>query len=116
MNAEPPGFDRAALYAALREWELSVTSLSYLPLGAGSQRYLERDAAGTRLFVTVDVLEWELYGMLGPTFDPWMTPDLESGLESLQAPHVGDPDARHLWTMLQSLLSQVGESCSWRRR
>src|ERR1700749_4584924 len=46
MNAEPPGFDRAALYAALREWELSITSLSYLPLGAGSHHYLARDAAG----------------------------------------------------------------------
>ena len=44
MNAEPPGFDRAALYAALREWELSITSLSYLPLGAGSHHYLARDA------------------------------------------------------------------------
>ncbi len=83
MNAEPPGFDRAALYAALREWELSITSLSYLPLGAGSHHYLARDAAGTRWFVTVDVLEWKLYGMFGPTFDPWVTPDLESGLDGL---------------------------------
>lgn len=83
MNAEPPGFDRAALYAALREWELSITSLSYLPLGAGSHHYLARDAAGTRWFVTVDVLEWKLFGMFGPTFDPWVTPDLESGLDGL---------------------------------
>lgn len=83
MNAEPPGFDRAALYAALREWEPSITSLSYLPLGAGSHHYLARDAAGTRWFVTVDVLEWKLYGMFGPTFDPWVTPDLESGLDGL---------------------------------
>ena len=83
MNAEPPGFDRAALYAALREWELSITSLSYLPLGAGSHHCLARDAAGTRWFVTMDVLEWKLDGMFGPTFDPWVTPDLESGLDGL---------------------------------
>jgi hypothetical protein len=48
MNAEPPGFDRAALYAALREWELSITSLSYLPLGAGSHHYLAGEASRGR--------------------------------------------------------------------
>ncbi|HVX42884.1 MAG TPA: phosphotransferase [Mycobacteriales bacterium] len=83
MNAEPPGFDRTALAAVLREWEFSITSLEYLPLGAGSHHYLARDAAANRWFVTVDVLEWKLYGMFGPTFDPWVTPDLQSGFDGL---------------------------------
>jgi spectinomycin phosphotransferase len=83
MNAEPPGFNRAALGAALRDWELSITSLSYLPLGAGSHHYLARDVSGNRWFVTVDVLEWKLFGMFGPTFDPWITPDLQSGFDGL---------------------------------
>lgn len=83
MNAEPHGFDRAALGAALREWELSITSLTYLPLGAGSHHYLAGDALGNRWFVTVDVLEWKLYGMFGPTFDPWVTPDLQAGFDGL---------------------------------
>jgi hypothetical protein len=55
MNAEPPAFDRAALGAALQERELSITSLTYLPLGAGSHHYLARDAVGDRWCVTVDV-------------------------------------------------------------
>jgi Phosphotransferase enzyme family len=83
MNAEPPGFDRAALGAALQERELSITSLTYLPLGAGSHHYLARDAVGNRWFVTVDVLEWKLYGMFGPTFDPWVIPDLQPGFDGL---------------------------------
>ncbi|HEY1639495.1 MAG TPA: hypothetical protein VGG35_02305 [Streptosporangiaceae bacterium] len=83
MNAEPPGFDRAALGSALQEWELSITSLTYLPLGAGSHHYLARDAVGNRWFVTVDVLEWKLYGMFGPTFDPWVIPDLQPGFDGL---------------------------------
>jgi spectinomycin phosphotransferase len=83
MNAEPPGFDRAALVAALREWELPITSLTYLSLGAGSHHYLARDTVGNRWFVTVDVLEWKLYGMFGPTFDPWVIPDLQSGFDGL---------------------------------
>lgn len=83
MNVEPPGFDRATLAETLREWELSITSLRYVPLGAGSHHYLARDALGARWFVTVDVLEWKLYGTHGPTFDPWVTPDLEAGLDGL---------------------------------
>lgn len=83
MNIEPPGFDRAALSGVLRQWGISSTSLTYLPLGAGSHHYLAQDTAANRWFVTVDVLEWKLYGMFGPTFDPWTTPDLESGFDGL---------------------------------
>lgn len=80
---EPPGFDRSALALVLLEWELSINSLEYLPLGAGSHHYLARDVHGTSWFVTVDVLEWKLYGTHGPTFDPWVVPDIESGLDGL---------------------------------
>ena len=83
MNAEPPGFDRAALVAALREWDLSITALRYLPLGAGSHHYLATDSIGDQWFVTVDVLEWKLYGTFGPTFEPWVDLDLDSGLDGL---------------------------------
>lgn len=83
MNVEPPGFDRAALGVLLREWELSITSLRYLPLGAGSHHYLATGTGGARWFVTVDVLEWKLYGTHGPTFDSWVIPDLEAGLDGL---------------------------------
>jgi hypothetical protein len=30
--------------------------------------------------------------------------------------HVDDPDARHMETMLQSLVSESGEASSWRQR
>jgi spectinomycin phosphotransferase len=83
MNAEPKGFDRAALRAALQDWELPVTSLRYLPVGAGSHHYLARNRTGGRWFVTVDVLEWKLGGMFGPTFDPWEIPDLQAGFDGL---------------------------------
>ncbi len=83
MNAEPPGFDRAALGAALQEWELSITSLTCLPLGAGSHHYRARDAVCNRWFVTAGVLEWKLYGMFGPTFDPWVIPGLQAGFDGL---------------------------------
>jgi spectinomycin phosphotransferase len=83
MNAEPPGFDRAALVEALREWDLSITALRYLPVGAGSHHYLATDSFDNQWFVTVDVLEWKLYGTFGPTFEPWVDIDLESGLDGL---------------------------------
>lgn len=35
---------------------------------------------------------------------------------AFQSSHVDDPDTRHMGTMLQSLLSEVGEASSWRRR
>ena len=35
---------------------------------------------------------------------------------ALQSSHVDDPDIRHMWTMLQSLLNEAGEASSWRRR
>jgi hypothetical protein len=83
MNVEPRGFDRAALVATLCEWDLSITALSYLPLGAGSHHYLAIDSVGNQWFVTVDVLEWKLYGTFGPTLEPWVAIDLESGLDGL---------------------------------
>ena len=46
MNVEPRNFDRDALVSTLRAWELSVTSLSYLPVGAGAHHYLAVDWAG----------------------------------------------------------------------
>jgi hypothetical protein len=35
---------------------------------------------------------------------------------TLHSPHVGDPDTQHMWTMLQSLLSEADEASSRRRR
>jgi hypothetical protein len=35
---------------------------------------------------------------------------------TLHSPHVDDADTRHMWTMLQSLLSEAGEASSWGRR
>lgn len=83
MNSEPAGLDRGALVSALRAWELSVTSLSYLPVGAGSHHYLALDSDGRRWFVTVDELLAKLFGMLGPTFVPWLDVDLDAAFDSL---------------------------------
>jgi spectinomycin phosphotransferase len=83
MNAEPPDLDRAALLSTLRTWELSVTSLMYLPVGAGSHHHLAHDSDGRRWFVTVDELVSKLFGMLGPTFSPWLDIDLEAAFNAL---------------------------------
>lgn len=83
MNSEPAGLDRDALVAALRAWELSVTSLSYLPVGAGSHHYLALDSYGRRWFVTVDELMAKLFGMMGPTFSPWIDVDLDAACDAL---------------------------------
>jgi spectinomycin phosphotransferase len=57
MYAEPPGFDRAALTAALRAgWGIEVAAMRYEPIGFGTHHYRVRDAAGADWFVNVDVL------------------------------------------------------------
>ena len=66
MNVEPRNFDRDALVSTLRAWELSVTSISYLPVGAGAHHYLAVDSGGQRWFVTVDGLFGKLLAMLWP--------------------------------------------------
>jgi hypothetical protein len=54
----PDGLTGAALIAALRRcWNLSVTSLTYLPVGWGSHHWEAAGPAGRRWFVTVDDLE-----------------------------------------------------------
>lgn len=83
MNSEPAGLDRDALVPVLRAWELSVTSLSYLPVGAGSHHYLALDSDGRRWFVTVDELVVKLFGMMGPTFSPWVDVDLDAAFDAL---------------------------------
>ena len=110
------GFVRAALGAALQERELSITSLTCLPLGAGSHHCLARDVVGNRWFVTVDVLEWKLCGMFGPTFDPWVIPFGESARRLL-----GDNESliRELRDRCGELADEVrdaGEASSWGRR
>ncbi len=83
MQTEPGDLDRGALLAALRAWELSITSLSYLPVGAGSHHYLALDSDGGRWFVTVDELLVKLFGHSGPTFSPWVDIDLDAAFEVL---------------------------------
>jgi spectinomycin phosphotransferase len=83
LNSEPARLDRVALVSALRAWELSVTSLSYLPVGAGSHHYLAHDSDGRRWFVTVDELVVKLFGMMGPTFSPWVDIDLDAAFDAL---------------------------------
>jgi cytidylate kinase len=39
-----------------------------------------------------------------------------ASIGTLHSSHVDDPDTRHRWTMLQSLLREAGEASSWRRR
>jgi spectinomycin phosphotransferase len=84
MNVEPRNFDRDALVSTLLAWELSVTSLSYLPVGAGAHHYLAVDSGGQRWFVTVDGLFGKLFAMLGPTFSPWIDVDLEAAFKALE--------------------------------
>jgi spectinomycin phosphotransferase len=83
VHTESPDLDCAALVAVLRGWELQVTSLRYLPVGAGSHHYLATDTEGRRWFVTVDELLVKLFGMMGPTFVPWLEVDLDAGYEVL---------------------------------
>ena len=83
MNSEPAGLDRTALVSALRTWELSITSLSYLPVGAGSHHYLALGSDGRRWFVTADGLLAKLFGMMGPTFTPYFDIDLDAGYDAL---------------------------------
>ena len=37
-------------------------------------------------------------------------------IRAIRSLHVDDPDARHMETMLQSLVSESGEASSWRQR
>ncbi|HUS61851.1 MAG TPA: phosphotransferase [Acidimicrobiales bacterium] len=83
MNEEPLDLDRDALVSTLRAWGLSVTSLRYMPVGAGSHHYLAIDSHGRRWFVTVDWLLTKLFGMMGPTFVPWSEVDLDAGFGAL---------------------------------
>lgn len=92
MNSEPAGFDRDALMSALRTWDLSVSTLTYLPVGAGSHHYLALDSDGRRWFVTVDELITKLFGMSGPTFMPWLDVDLDRGPPGLTPPRRSTPD------------------------
>lgn len=78
MKAEPADLDRRALISALEGWDLAVTSLEYLPVGAGSHHYLARNSGGRRWFITVDELLVKLFGMMGPTFRPWIEVDLDA--------------------------------------
>jgi spectinomycin phosphotransferase len=78
LKSAPAGLDRDALLSVLRGWELSVTSLRYLPVGAGSHHYLALDSDGRRWFVTVDELRVKLFGMMGPNFSPWFDVDLDA--------------------------------------
>jgi spectinomycin phosphotransferase len=83
VNSEPVGFDRAALISVLGTWDLSIRTLTYLPVGAGSHHYLAVDSDSRRWFVTVDELLGKLFGMLGPTFKPWLEVDLDDALDVL---------------------------------
>jgi len=83
VNSEPAGLDRTALVSALRTWELSIASLSYLPVGAGSHHYLALGSDGRRWFVTADELLAKLFGMMGPTFTPYFDIDLDAGYDAL---------------------------------
>jgi spectinomycin phosphotransferase len=83
LHSEPAGFDRDTLVSTLRAWELLVTSLSYLPVGAGSHHYLALDSDGRRWFVTVDELLAKLFGTMGPTFSPWLDVDLDAAFDAL---------------------------------
>jgi spectinomycin phosphotransferase len=83
VNSEPAGFDRDALMAALRSWEFSVTSVTYLPVGAGSHHYRAVDTEGRSWFVTVDELVVKLFGMMGPTYRPWLEVDLDAAFDVL---------------------------------
>jgi hypothetical protein len=56
VKTEPADLDRGALISVLGGWELVVTSLEYLPVGAGSHHYLALDKGGQRWFITVDEL------------------------------------------------------------
>ena len=67
----------------LRAWELVVRSVSYLPVGAGGHHYLAVDSAERRWFVTVDELMAKLFGMLGPTYVPWVDVDLDAAFDAL---------------------------------
>jgi len=58
MFEESPDIDRNDLRSSLnRVWGISVSSLSYQPVGFGTHHYLARDEDGRSWFVNVDDLE-----------------------------------------------------------
>ena len=83
MNAEPAALDREVLRCALGSWDLRVAEIAYLPVGAGSHHYDVVSADGRRWFVTVDELVVKLFGMMGPTYEPWLEVDLDSAFDFL---------------------------------
>lgn len=57
MHEQPAGLDDKELATILvRQWELAVTGLTYLPVGFGGYHWLAADRAGSRWFVTVNDL------------------------------------------------------------
>jgi hypothetical protein len=83
LQSEPADLDRGALVAALRAWELTVASMSYLAVGAGSHHYRVADTDGRVWFVTVDQLLVKLFGMMGPTYRAWLDVDLDAAFDAL---------------------------------
>lgn len=69
--------------SALASWDLEVDEIGYLPVGAGSHHYGVVDVEGGRWFVTVDELIVKLFGMMGPTYEPWLEVDLDAAFDVL---------------------------------
>jgi spectinomycin phosphotransferase len=83
LHTEPVDLDRGTVVAALRSWELTVDSMSYLAVGAGSHHYRVVDTDGRNWFVTVDQLLVKLFGMMGPTYAAWLEVDLDAAFDAL---------------------------------
>lgn len=60
-----------------------MTSIDYLPVGAGSHHYRAIDTDGRVWFVTVDALVVKLFGVMGPTYSPWLEVDLDAAFDVL---------------------------------
>lgn len=97
MYSPPDDLPEAMLAAALRDrWRFAPVSLQYRAVGFGSHHWLASDAAGARVFATVDDLAGKLrtaddtaddaFGRLGRAFATALSLRADAGLDFVVAP------------------------------
>lgn len=119
MQDHPEGVSDTDLTTALRDgWDIGVTSISYLPWGAGSYHWRVGDDTGGDWFVTVDALgpvPDSRFAQLRQAFDTAVTLNRRAGLDLVVAPvptRRGDSvwrlDHRYALTVFPMLAGEAG--------
>ncbi len=74
MKALPEGLETGALFGPLADgWGFEAATIDYAPVGFGSYHWVAANIEGSRVFVTVDDLDWK----------PWLGDTRESAFEGL---------------------------------